>query len=132
MMTKFARNSALALPLLLGIGMAAAAATSGMANSPAATVQCGVTTTTNHGMLTLAGTILSPRALSGSYTVAVQSKSNGGSSNLSQGGAFTVAANQSTTIGTMMLNADARYTVNFQITVDGKTQPCDDTLPIVR
>ena len=34
-------------------------------------------------------------------------------------GAFTVAANQSTTIGTMMLNADARYTADFSITVDG-------------
>lgn len=126
------RTSALVLPVLLGIGITAFAATSGMANSPQHTIQCGVTTSTSRGMLTIEGQILSPKALSGSYSLGVQSRSNGGSSNLSQGGNFTATANQASTIGTVMINADARYTADFSITVDGKTQTCDDTLPIIR
>lgn len=126
------RTSALVLPVLLGIGITAFAASSGMANSPAQGLQCGVIANTSHGMMTLEAQVLSPKAMTGNYSLAVQARSNGGSTNLSQGGNFTVEANKIATVGSVSINAGARYTTDFSISLDGKTHYCADTLPIIR
>ena len=126
------RTSALALPVLLGIGITAFAAPGGLANTPVQGLQCGVTTSTSHGMMTLEAQALSPKATTGSYSLAVQSRSNGGSTNLSQGGNFTVEADKVATVGSVSINAGARYTADFGITVNGKTLDCTDSMPIIR
>ena len=79
--------------ILLGLALAGIAANAGFANSTASATQCGVSTSTERGMLALEGSILSPVALSGEYRFAIRSASSGGSSNISQGGAFSAAAN---------------------------------------
>lgn len=132
MMTPFIRTSAIALPLLLGIGIAAIAATSGMANSTASAVQCGIAESAERGMLAVQGTILSPVALSGEYRFSIQSASNGGSSNISQGGYFTVAANEATPIGKVLINAGSTYDVDFDVTADGKTLDCGQPVESLR
>ena len=130
MITKSLRTGAIAV---MGIGIAAIAATSGMANSTASTIQCGIAEGSERGMLALEGTILSPVALSGEYRFSIRSSSNGGSSNISQGGYFTVAANQATPIGKVLLNAGSTYDVDFDVTsADGKKLDCDQAIASLR
>ena len=130
MITKSLRTGAIAV---MGIGISAIAATSGMANSTASAVQCGIAEGSERGMLALEGTILSPVALSGEYRFSIRSSSNGGSSNISQGGYFTVAANQATPIGKVLLNAGSAYDIDFDVTsADGNKLDCDQAIASLR
>jgi hypothetical protein len=124
MITPIARLTAIAVPTLLGIGLAAAVGTAGMASTTTDSIQCGILEHAERGMLTLEGTILSPQTLSGEYRFALRSTSNGGSSNISQGGYFTVPANEVTPVGKVMINAGAHHTLDFTVTVDGRTIDC--------
>lgn len=133
MITPLMRASAISLPLLLGIGIAGFAATSGMANSTASTVQCGIAEGSERGMLALEGTILSPVALSGEYRFSIRSSSNGGSSNISQGGYFTVVANEATPIGKVLINNGSTYDIDFDVTAaDGKKLDCSKAIETLR
>lgn len=115
MITKSIHTGAIAL---LGIGIAAIAATSGMANS-ASGIQCGIAQGSEGGMVALEGTILSPVALTGEYRLSIRSSGNGGSSNISQGGYFSVAANQATPIGKVLVNAGSSVNIDFDVTAAG-------------
>jgi hypothetical protein len=113
----------------LGLVIAAIAATSGMANSGStSSIQCGIAKTTQNGMLALEGTLTSPVAVSGEYRFAIQSSSNGGSSNISQGGYFTANANEVTPLGKVMLNSGSSYNLVFDVTADGKKIECDQDI----
>lgn len=116
--------------IALGLGLAAIAASAGLANASSSDLQCGVAKSSQNGMLALEGTILSPTALNGEYRFAIQSSGNGGSSNISQGGAFTAAAGQSTTLGKVMINANSNYNIDFNITADGKKVDCSQDLVV--
>jgi hypothetical protein len=117
--------------VLLGIGLAAMAASSGMANS-GASIQCGVVEGSQGGMLALEGTILSPVAVSGEYKFSMRSSSNGGSSNISQGGYFSVEANQATAVGKVLINAGSSYDIDFAVTIDGRKLDCSQTTTDLR
>jgi hypothetical protein len=129
MITKSLRTGAIAL---MGLGIAAIAATSGMANSTAESIQCGIAEGSERGMLALEGTILSPVALSGEYRFSMRSSGNGGSSNISQGGYFTVAANQATPIGKVLINAGSAYAIDFDVTANGKKLDCSQDVASLR
>lgn len=122
------RSSAIAL----GLVVATLAASAGLANSAASDTQCGIATSTEGGMLALEGTILSPVALSGEYRFAIQSSSNGGSSNISQGGYFAANANEATPLGKVLINAGASYNVVFDVTAGGKKIDCDQDIASLR
>ena len=109
----------------LGLITASLAATSGMANAANETASCGVVTSTQNGMLTIQGTILSPEPLSGSYQLSVRSSGGGNSSNINQGGNFAAAANQETTLGQVMINANANPKVELEVTANGTKLDCD-------
>lgn len=109
---------------LAGITLAGLAATTGMANAPASAVQCGVATSTQGGMLAIEGTILSPIAMTGEYRFSIRSVSNGNSSNINQGGMFSAAANEVTTIGKVTVNAGASVDVDFNVTAGGQKFDC--------
>jgi hypothetical protein len=117
---------------LFGLGLAALAATSGMANASAASDACGIVTSTQNGMLVIEGAVLSPVALDGSYQFAIQSSGGGGNSNISQGGQFTAAANKQTTLGIVMINAGSNYSVDFTVTANGKKLDCDQEVASLR
>jgi hypothetical protein len=127
MMIPSRRSSAIAL----GLVVATLAASAGLANSGTAT-QCGLATSNQGGMLALEGTILSPVALSGEYRFAIQSSSNGGSSNISQGGYFTANANEATPLGKVLINAGSTYSVVFDVTAGGKKIDCDQDIASLR
>ena len=109
---------------LLGLGLAGLATSAGIANSTAPSNSCGVTSTTRSGMLHIEGTVLSPVALTGEYKFSLQSSGHGGSSTINQGGVFSAAANQPTTIGQVTINAGSTYTVALGLKVDGKILDC--------
>jgi hypothetical protein len=129
MTTTTQRNATI---VLLGLGLAALAATSGMANVSTASDACGVVTSSQNGMLVIEGAVLSPVALDGYYQFRIQSSSGGGSSNISQGGNFTAAANQQTALGKVMINAGSNYNVDFTVTANGKTLDCDQEVASLR
>lgn len=132
MITPFMRASAVSLPVLLGIGIAAIAATSGMANSTSS-IQCGISQGSQGGMLALEGTILSPVALTGEYRFKVQSSSNGNSATVSQGGYFSVPANEATPVGKVVVNAGSTFDIDFDVTsADGKKLDCDQAIASLR
>ena len=131
-MTPIKRASALSLPILLGLGIAAIAASTGMANSTTSAVQCGVAESGERGMLALEGTILSPVALSGEYSFSIQSSSNGGSSTIRQGGYFAVPANEATPIGKVLINAGSTYNIAFDVTANGKKLDCGQEIASLR
>lgn len=118
--------------IALGLVVATLAASAGLANSSAGITHCGVAASTEHGMLALEGSILSPVALSGEYRFAIQSSANGGSSNISQGGYFTANANEATPLGKVLVNAGSHYSVVFDVTADGKKITCDQELASLR
>lgn len=128
-MTPTTRNSTIAL---FGFGLAALAATGGMANASTSSDGCGIVTSTQNGMLVIEGAMLSPVALDGSYQFSIQSSGSGGSSNISQGGYFTAAANQQTALGKVMINAGSNYKVDFKVTANGKTLDCDQEIESLR
>ena len=115
----------------LGLVVATLAASAGLANSGGAAL-CGITASAERGMTALEGTILSPVALSGEYRFAIHSSGNGGSSNISQGGYFTANANQATPLGKVLINAGSNYSVQFDVTADGKKIDCDQDLASLR
>ncbi|MDB5614587.1 MAG: hypothetical protein JWQ22_2240 [Devosia sp.] len=117
----------------LGLVIAAIAATGGMANSGSAnSVQCGIVETAQKGMLVLEGMLTSPVAISGEYRLAIRSSSNGGSSNISQGGYFTAKADEATSLGKVTLNTGSSYNVVFDVTANGKKIECDQDITSLR
>src|SRR6218665_3998742 len=118
--------------MLLGLALVGFAASAGFANSTASTTQCGIATSSERGMLALEGTILSPVALSGEYRFAIQSSSNGGSSNISQGGYFTANANEATPLGKVLINAGATYNIVFDVTAGGQKIECNQDIVSLR
>ena len=113
-----------ALPLLAGLGLAAMAVTAGLAGPDGTAVQCEIVGHSQNGMRTIEAMVTSPEPASGDYRLVMETTGNGNSSSISQGGGFTVPANQTTVVGQMMIGDDARYSVDFSITLDGKTIDC--------
>ena len=117
---------------LLGLGLAALAATSGMANAGSNSDTCGVLTSTQNGMLVIQGSVLSPVPLEGSYQFKVQSSGGGGNSNISQGGYVTAKANEATPQGKVLINAGSNYSVVFDVTAAGHKIDCDQDIASLR
>lgn len=119
------RLGLVALVALVALGgVAIANANSGQAGA----IVCGVSTVTDRGMMSVEGVVQSPTALSGEYRFSLKSNGNGGSSNISQGGAFAVEAGASRTLGKVMVNAGSTLNVDFQVTAGGKNYDCSQAL----
>lgn len=116
--------------IALGLIIASIAASAGMASSGTASsgVECGIVRSSQNGMQLLQATILPPKAVSGEYRLTIQSASNGGSTNVSQGGEFVARANEQTTLGSVTVNANAHSTVSFELTANGKKYDCSQDL----
>lgn len=111
-------------PLLLGIGLAAIAASAGLASSSDTALTCTIAEQTHNGMRSIEGTVTSPKAVSGQYHLAIKTTQHGNSSSISQGGPFSVRAHDPATIGQIQIDANARYTIDFSISVGGRTIDC--------
>ena len=110
----------------LAVGALALAGVNAQANSP--TLDCGVSTQSERGLLAIEGVVLSPVALTGDYRFSLRSQGNGGSSNVSQGGQFSVAAGAPVALGKILVNSGATVDVDFTITSGGKQYDCSTPL----
>jgi hypothetical protein len=121
-MIKFDRRLTSATAAVLGlavVGLAAAGSQAGTAG-----VQCGIETRTVNGMTSIEGVVHAAAAVDGAYKFAIASKGPGGRSNISQGGRFAAAANESVTLGRATLNSNATIDVVFEVKANGVELDC--------
>lgn len=114
------------LPLLLGIGLAAIAGSAGLASSNNDALLCGLTEQTHNGMRSIIATVVGPSAIEGQYHLSMKTVRSGNSSTVNQGGPFAIRAHEPATIGQLQIDAKARYSIEFSITVDGHTMDCSE------
>lgn len=91
-------------------------------------VHCEIQVETRGGMMQLTGVVHTDEALSGRYSFTVKSASRSGSTNISQGGAFSANANKPTTLGMVMLSANDTYDVELDVSASGHAFDCSDRL----
>ncbi len=118
------RIGIIALGALAIAGVAAQAGS----NDPAKTLDCGISTQTERGMMSVEGIVQSPVAMSGDYRFSLKSQSNGGSSNISQGGQFSVAPGAAVPLGKVLVNAGSSIEVDFTIASNGQQFNCSGPL----
>ncbi|WP_338719772.1 curli-like amyloid fiber formation chaperone CsgH [Devosia sp. XK-2] len=113
---------------ILALGALALAGAAAHATSNDGGLSCGVTTQTERGMMAIEGVVQSPTALTGEYRFALKSQGNGGSTNINQGGQFSVAPGAPVSLGKVMVNAGSAIDVDFTISADGKRLDCSAPL----
>ncbi|UYO00677.1 MAG: hypothetical protein KIT02_05545 [Devosia sp.] len=118
--------------LRLGLAGLAVVGAAGMAigasSAPVSDLACGVSTVTKNGMMAIEGVVQSPEPLAGEYRFSLKSSSAGGNTNIRQGGAFTLPANDVVTLGRVMVNAGSNLDIDFTVTTDGQTIDCSQQL----
>lgn len=112
----------IAIPALLGAALIGG--NFAYANASTGPTQCSVQTTINGNTQSLHGVILSDVDANGTYQFSVRSSGPSGSSNINQGGNFTARAAEPVIVGQVQLNASARTTVNFTVTLGDRTIDC--------
>lgn len=89
-------------------------------------LRCEVALERVRGGTMLMGTVTSDSDVEGTYTMAITSRSNGGSASIRQSGAFEADANRTTTLGeTRLMGSPSSQTVELEIRVDGQRMSCD-------
>jgi len=120
-------NKRLILPVLAGLGLASLGGGFAFANPDslsATPFRCGVIATPQGGVTRLEAVVEADAALSGTYTLAVDSASGGNRSRVNQGGPFALGAGEAATLGTVTIGAGAASTIVFDLDIAGKTWTC--------
>lgn len=115
----------LGLIALVAISGGAVAAANSNQTSP---IACGVNTVSDRGMMSVEGIFQSQTALTGEYRFSLRSQGNGGSSNISQGGAFSADAGATITLGKVMVNAGSHLNIDFEVSAGGRKYDCSQPL----
>ncbi|QQA43298.1 curli-like amyloid fiber formation chaperone CsgH [Pelagovum pacificum] len=92
-------------------------AATGTETATAAPLRCGLQVTEAGGMVTVEGVVQSDTAVSGSYALNLTRSAGGGTAQVQQGGAFTLAAGESGRIGRAEFNGRAAD-IDGQLTVN--------------
>lgn len=91
-------------------------------------VHCEIQVDNRGGMMQLTGVVHTDTSLDGRYSFTIKSASRAGSTNISQGGAFSANANGPTTLGMVMLSANDVYDVELDVSANGHALECSDRL----
>lgn len=113
------------LVAIAALGIAGAAAIAGPSSNDFA---CGISTTTDRGMMAIEGVVQTQEAMSGDYRFALKSSGSGGSSNINQGGQFTATPGSPVSLGRVMINAGSKVDVEFTVRKGGETIDCSAPL----
>ena len=111
-------------PLLVGAGLYAAGADSGVASASASPLRCEIVTQKSNGMTQIETVAHAGSSLSGSYLFRV----SGSGANIVQGGEFDASAGRKTTLSTVMLGAGGRYDAVLEVQANGKTISCKERI----
>jgi hypothetical protein len=117
------RLAVLAIPVVLGLGIAGANA--GGDSNEDGPIQCGIEAKADRGMVAFRGVLEADTDLSGSYSFSVESSGHGGSSNIRQGGTFSADAGEEVHLGQAALSDGGQYEVKFEVTANGETYECE-------
>lgn len=115
-------------PLLAGTfallaGTAVWAAGNGVAGAQGP--RCEIVESANGSMTVLQGRIEGEPGANGSYRLTVKSSGGSGSTNVSQGGDFTLEDDGTATLGKVTLgNSGATYDALLKVTLDGQSFDC--------
>lgn len=115
-------------PLLAGTfallaGTAVWAAGNGVAGAHGS--RCEIVESANGSMTVLQGRIEGEAGARGSYRMTVESSGGSGSTNVSQGGDFTVEKDGTATLGKVTLgNSGATYDARLKVKLDGQSFDC--------
>ena len=117
--------------VFLGLSLAgfAAACSSSLAGADTAPapLRCEIALSALPGGTRIGGTVLSSTPVSGSYEMAITSRSNGGRATIRQSGDFTAPAHIPTPLGeTELTGSPARHSVDLEIRVNGRRLTCAD------
>ncbi len=115
------------LAAILALGGAAVAANAN-SGSNSDRLTCGINKVAEGRMMSIEGVLQSPQAMAGDYRFALKSSGASGSSNISQGGAFSATADTKLSLGKVMINAGSNIEVDFTITSGGKKFDCSHQL----
>jgi len=93
-----------------------------------APLRCEVALESVYGGTQLSGRVTSDTDIEGTYTMAITSRSNGGTASIRQSGAFVADANSPSVLGeTRLMGSPASQTVELEIQVNGERMSCDQT-----
>ena len=110
---------------ILGItGIAVSAPVAGTADN---TDHCAINAETAHGAISFTGLANGNAGDTGMYRMTVTGGSNGGSTSISQGGAFVLDDTGKADIGQARLNAGGIYDVQLELSLEGQTYRCAET-----
>lgn len=110
---------------LLGLGLAMAAPDQSKAGEGSG-LRCEIYQSQRWGSVVLEGVVYANGAVSGSYQFQVNKAGGGGSSNINQGGEFSVGAGGKSTVGSVSLAGDGGYSATLRVTADGHSASCKD------
>lgn len=114
-----------ALPALLGLALAGLAAGTGFGGTDqTAPIQCGVSATTERGMLVIEGVLRAETAIAGNYAFSVKRSGPGGRADIRQAGPFAVPAGQTVTLGRIAIGPGAAPEIAFTLETGGTTYDC--------
>lgn len=93
--------------------------------SAATPIACSVALDAIPGGTRIEGQVTSTRAVTGSYALAVTSRSSGGSASIRQSGDFSARAGETTRFGeTQLTGSPAHQSVDLEIRVEGQRLSC--------
>ena len=121
--------------LILGgavVGLAAAAcgipaSQAGTASAGNAPVRCEISITDARGATTIEGRVNADRPVSGTYHLAISSRSSGGQAMINQSGDFSATPATPATLGQTTLGGSrAQYAADLEVRVNGERLRCSD------
>lgn len=115
------RFTSMAIPLVVGFGLAGAAMGASQADSAGGPLRCEIETRSANGMVVLAGVVHADTAVNGSYRFRI----TGAGTEIDQGGAFT-AGPGAVTLGRATLGGDGAYDASLTVTADGHAVECEE------
>lgn len=110
---------------VLGLGFAMAVPDQAAAGGGSG-LRCEIYQSHRGGSVVLEGVVFSSSAADGSYQFSVVKSGGGGSSNINQGGEFSVGAGGKSTVGSVSLGGDGGYTATLRVSADGHSTACKE------
>ena len=107
---------------VLGVGMIMAAPH--QASAGVSGLSCEIFESHRGGVVVLEGVVYSNSAVDGSYQFNVTRAGGGGSSNINQGGEFSVGTGGKSSLGSVSLAGDGGYSATLHVTAGGRSASC--------
>lgn len=110
---------------ILGLGFVMAAPDNASAGG-AGGLRCEIYQSHRGGGVVLEGVVFANGAADGSYQFNITKSGGGGSSNINQGGDFSLGSGGKTTVGSVSLGGEGSYTASLRVSAGGQSVSCKE------